>query len=185
MSDVGGPQAGDGRKAQFRMTYSELEDRVLFTGVFVDGTQVNVWLTRRLAFGFLDLAQRFSDATAAGAATDGAAAPPAVKQEITAFEKQAAVQQADLSSPFVSGQPHKDLGNMPLLVTRLSLVPLTEGAVSVRFGLPDRRELSFPVARDTFLTLWNMLEGLIRDRTGWRTVSPRTEPEPAARAVLH
>ena len=162
-------QVHDKRKMQFRLAYSELEDRVLFTGVFIDGTQVNLWLTRRLVLGLMGVARKFSDATAVlGAGGSSVASAPApIKQEIASFQREAAVRQADFDSPFVAGEPHKDLGTAPLLVNRVSLVPGEEGAVTIHFGLTDRRDLSFPVTRETFLTLWNMLERLVKERTDW------------------
>ena len=175
----------DSPKVQFRLNYSELEDRILFTGVFTDGTELNVWFTRRLTFGFLSLARKYSAATAVAGGSD--AVTPQVKENIASFERDAAAQQADRSTPFAAGQPHKDLGKEPLLLNRVTVAPAAENTVSLQFGLPDNRLISFPVSRDTFLTLWDMVEELVQTRTGW-TISPEPESEAAEardQPVLH
>jgi len=160
-------------RVQFRLNYSELEDRILFSGVFSDGTELNLWFTRRLTVGFLGLARKFTAATATAGGSETATAE--VKQHIASFEREAAVKQADRSTPFAAGQPHKELGKEPLLPNRVTLAPLAEGTVSLQFGLPDNRLISFPVSRDTFLTLWDMMEELVQARTGWvEALEPRS-----------
>ncbi len=155
----------DGPKTQFRLNYSDLEDRILFTGVFTDGTELNVWFTRRLTFGFLGLARKYTTATAAAGASE--TMTPKVKEQVASFERDAAVQQADRSTPFSAGQPHKELGKAPLLVNRVTLAPKTENTVSLQFGLPDNRLISLPISRDTVLALWDMTEELVKNRSGW------------------
>ena len=175
----------DGPKVQFRMNYSDVEDRIVFSGVFADGSEMNLWFTRRLTLGFLGLAQKFSSATAAAGGAD--TATPTVKEQIASFERDAAVQQADRSTPFAEGEPHKELGKAPLLVTRVTLTPQSDTAVVLQLGLADKRLISFPVSRDTFLTLWDMLEELVRSRSGWlgSVEAPPAQEKAKAQKVLH
>lgn len=174
-------------RVQFRLSYSDVEDRIRFSGTFADGQEMNLWFTRRLTLGFLDLAMEVSAATSAPAA---AAADPAVKKEIAAFQKDAAVQSADRSTPYDGGTPHQELGAAPLLVNRISVTPQRsaegEDRVTLLFGLTDQRQVSFPIGRDAFLTIWDMMEELVRSKTGWLTTPGKSPQERrGAGSVLH
>lgn len=163
-------------RVQFRLSYSDVEDRIRFSGTFADGQEMNLWFTRRLTLGFLDLATEVSAATSSPAT---AAADPAVKKEIAAFQKDAAVQAADRATPYDGGTPHQELGETPLLVNRITVTPQRVGEgeerVTLVFGLTDQRQVSFPIARDAFLTIWDMVEELVRSKTGWLT-TPQKQP---------
>lgn len=173
-------------RVQFRLSYSDVEDRIQFSGTFADGQEVNLWFTRRLTLGFLDLAVEVSAATTPASG----AADPAVKKEIAAFQKDAAVQAADRSTPYDAGTPHQELGQAPLLVNRISVTPQRtpegEDRVTLVFGLTDQRQISFPIGRDAFLTIWDMIDELVRTKTGWLAVSKRAAGDNAGtRNVLH
>ncbi len=173
-------------RVQFRLSYSDVEDRIQFSGTFADGQEMNLWFTRRLTLGFLDLAIEVSAATTPASG----AADPAVKKEIAAFQKDAAVQSADRSTPYDAGTPHQELGQTPLLVNRISVTPQRtaegEERITLLFGLTDQRQVSFPLGRDAFLTIWDMIDELVRMKTGWLAVTPRAAGErPGKRNVLH
>lgn len=180
-----GEAAAMAPRVQFKLSYSEVEDRILFSGTFADGQEMNLWFTRRLTLGFLDLAGRISAATSGPGAAD-----PSVKKEIAAFQKDAAVQAADKSTPYDAGTPHQELGAAPLLVNRVTVTPQRTGEgedrVSLVFGLIDQRQISFPIGRDAFLTIWDMIDELVRVKTGWLTLPERhAADEASAKAVLH
>lgn len=172
-------------RVQFKLSYSDVEDRIQFSGTFADGQEMNLWFTRRLTLGFLDLAGKVS------AATSGAEAAAAeVKKEIAAFQKDAAVQAADRSTPYDAGTPHQDLGAAPLLVNRVTVTPQRgEGSgdrVTLVFGLTDQRQVSFPITRDGFLTIWDMVDELVRTKTGWLDLPERSVADTGpAKGVLH
>lgn len=168
-------------RVQFKLSYSDVEDRILFSGTFADGQEMNLWFTRRLTLGFLDLAGKVSAATSGPGAAD-----PVAKKEIAAFQKDAAVQAADRSTPYDAGTPHQDLGAAPLLVNRISVKPEGEDRVSLVFGLTDQRQISFPIARDAFLTIWDMIDELVRNKTGWLFLPEKSSGETRPpRSVLH
>ncbi len=157
-------------RVQFRLSYSEVEDRILYSGTFADGQEMNLWFTRRLTLGFLELADRVS------VSTSGVSANPTAMKEVAAFQKDAAMQSADLSTPYDGGAPHQELGEAPLLVTKVTVKPEGEGRITLTFGLADKRQISFPVARDVFLTIWNLIDELVRKKTGWLSVqSPMSQ----------
>lgn len=185
-------------RVQFRLSYSDVEDRILFSGTFADGQEMNLWFTRRLAIGFLDLAEEISAATASvpGAAGSADTATAEMKKEIAAFQKDAAVQSADRATPYDAGTPHRELGTAPLLVNKISVTPQKTGEGEDRivlvFGLTDKRQVSFPIGRGAFLTIWDMVEELVRVKTGWLSVPKLTNrskqdagSDPAKRKVLH
>ena len=168
-------------RVQFKLSYSDVEDRILFSGTFADGQEMNLWFTRRLTLGFLDLAGKISAATSGTASAD-----PVAKKEIAAFQKDAAVQSADRSTPYDAGTPHQDLGAAPLLINRVSVKPQGEDRVSLVFGLTDQRQVSFPIARDAFLTIWDMIDELVRTKTGWLSLPEnRTGQDRPPQSVLH
>lgn len=168
-------------RVQFKLSYSEVEDRILFSGTFADGQEMNLWFTRRLTLGFLNLAGKVSAATSGTGAAD-----PVAKKEIAAFQKDAAVQAADRSTPYDAGTPHQELGAAPLLINRVSVKPEGEDRVSLVFGLTDQRQISFPIARDAFLTIWDMIDELVRSKTGWLSPSENLAREGhPSRNVLH
>lgn len=171
-------------KLQFRVSYSDVEDRILLSGSFVDGSELSLWLTRRLTFGLTDLAKSFVTQTSK---TEN----PELRDRMVDFERDAATRVADRKTPYEGGTPHQDLGSQPLLVNRLTIKPESgeQGErVTLQFGVIDGRMISFPIPRQTFLAIWNMIEELIRTRTGWleapRHISEGDAPQ-AETSVVH
>ena len=168
------------QKLQFRVSYSEVEDRILLSGSFVDGKELNLWLTRRLTFGLTGLAQKF-------AAQTTKVENPVLKDQMADFERDAASRSSDRATPYEGGTPHKELGEAPLLVNRLTLKPEGEERVILQFGVTDGRLISFPIPRKTFLAIWDMMEELIRVRTGWLESPERiaigAEPTPETKSL--
>lgn len=152
-------------KLQFRVSYSEVEDRILLSGSFVDGSELSLWLTRRLTFGLTDLAKSFLTQTSK---TEN----PELRERMADFERDAATRVADRNTPYEGGKPHEALGETPMLVNRLTIKPEGDARVVLQFGIIDGRMISFPIPRQTFLAIWDMMEELIRTRTGWLEAPP-------------
>ncbi len=165
---------------QFRVSYSEVEDRLFLSGTFADGKELKLVLTRRLTLGFLDLAGKFSDHTTP-------VKDPVVKTHVVEFERDAASQSADRSRPYKGGTPPVELGEDPVLCIKISLSPKDQGRVQLNIGLVNGKQVSFPLARKTFYAVWDMIVEIVRDRTGWTKASdlPTARPQPGPSTVLH
>lgn len=151
----------DGPRLQFRVQYHQEEDRILLSGAFPNGSSMALWLTRHLAFGFIDIAGRVARDTAA-------AADPDTQAQIADFDREAASRSVDRESGYAGGR--NTLGPDPVLINRIGLTPRDNGEVTVVFGLTDKRDLSFSLPRKTFLALWDLLEELVRTKTPWLTM---------------
>jgi len=165
---------------QFRVSYSEVEDRLFLYGTFADQKELKVIMTRRLALGFLELAEKFSDHTTP-------IQDPVSKSQVVEFERDAASQAADRTKPYKGGEPHQELGDQPILSNRISISPATEDRVTLHIGLVTGKQVSFPLARKTFYAVWDMIAEIVRDRTGWANAAdlPTARTMPNQSTVLH
>ena len=165
---------------QFRVSYSEVEDRLFLNGTFADRKELKIILTRRLTLGFLGLAEKFSDYVTP-------VQDPVSKSQVVEFERDAATQSADRTKPYQGGEPHQDLGEDPILCNRISISPAGEDKITLHIGLVTGKQVSFPLARKTFYAIWDMIAEIVRDRTGWtdtaKLSTARTAPNPST--VLH
>jgi len=165
---------------QFRISYSEVEDRLFFYGTFADQKELKVILTRRLTLGFLGLAEKFSDHTTP-------VQDPVSKSQVVEFERDAASQAADRTKPYKGGEPHHELGGDPVLCNRISINPAGEDRVTLNIGLVTGKQVSFPLARKTFYAVWDMIAEIVRDRTEWAKAAdlPTARSVPNQSTVLH
>lgn len=165
---------------QFRVSYSEVEDRLFLFGTFADQKELKVILTRRLTLGFLGLAEKFSNHTTP-------VQDPVSKSQVVEFERDAATQSADRSKPYEGGEPHQELGDQPILCNRISINPASEDRVILHIGLVTGKQVSFPLARKTFYAVWDMVAEIVRDRTGWANATdlPVARAKPSQPTVLH
>lgn len=145
---------------QFRISYSEVEDRLFLSGTFADQKELKLILTRRLTLGFLGLAEKFSNHVTP-------VQDPVGKAQVAEFEREAATQEADRTQPYKGGEPHQDLGGDPILCNRISIAPAGDERVMLHIGLVTGKQVSFPLARKTFYAVWDMIAEIVRDRTGW------------------
>ncbi|MGN7612250.1 hypothetical protein ACQZV8_09220 [Magnetococcales bacterium HHB-1] len=116
---------------QLQVSYSSLEDRILLRINTHDEMMFQFWLTRYIVKRFWPLLMQALGKTAPpqGALPFEAAEAQQMKarqQQLSSFQHQAAIEQADFKQNFKKGRVHKILGDAPLLVHTCVLRPKQE-----------------------------------------------------------
>ncbi len=142
------------RELQFSISFAPKEDRLLMRGAFPDGTEVRLWLTRRITRGIQKLADEVSKRMVKGDVTSEDA-----KHKVAQFSRHEAVQQADYGQAFKKGEPHPKMGSQPLLVVSVSFTVLEGDRIGVVFDLEDGKRMSFAMEADH---LWGLVHLVMR-----------------------
>ncbi len=170
-----------GAAMQFRIGYSMQEDRVLLCIAAADGTEVKLWLTRRMTLRFCTVARKFATETAHGRSDT-------VRRHVSAFERAAAAEQSDRQSQYRGGTPHPTYGEQPRLAVKASLTPKEGGEIALQFVVDGGTGISFSLDRSSFLAFWDLLDSIVHGKTGWYgdALDSFTIENPAQQsAVLH
>jgi hypothetical protein len=125
---------------QISIRYRQDHDRILVDINTGAGTEVQVWLTRRMALRLWPLLNRVvidHFAIPLDAKTDGfvdlAAMDTRTKTMLADFRREEAMQNADFNTPYQSGAMQHPLGHNPLLVTEVNLTPFGNGQLQLKF----------------------------------------------------
>ena len=120
---------------QLSVRYAREEDRILVLVNSIDGDELTLWLTRRLALGFWPLLNKVV-ADHAVPVENLARFPLADdldKQMIVEFQRTETLEKSDFSTPYKSASGKPVLGPQPLLVTEVRLKRLANGFLQIEF----------------------------------------------------
>ena len=172
---------------QISIRYHQDHDRILVDINTGAGTEVQVWLTRRMSLRLWPLLNRVvidHFAVPPDAKTDGfvdlAAMDVQTKALLADFDRDVAMQKADFSTPYQTGTVQHPLGHNPLVVTEVSLTPygnrqlqlsfkevLEAPAANRGFQMDLSAELVFAVVK---------LMGHALEQSQWDVGQPAAEP---------
>lgn len=172
---------------QISIRYRQDHDRILVDINTGAGTEVQVWLTRRMSLRLWPLLNRVvidHFAVPPDAKTDGfvdlAAMDVQTKALLADFDRDVAMQKADFSTPYQTGTVQHPLGHNPLVVTEVSLTPygnrqlqlsfkevLEAPAANRGFQMDLSAELVFAVVK---------LMGHALEQSQWDVGQPGAEP---------
>ncbi len=125
---------------QLSARYHQEQDRILVRINSTDGTEMRLWLTRRLT---LALWPALNQAVVEHVARqDGSTAhllDAASKKMLADFQRAAVLQDADFSTPYQGAQEAPEaatfpLGSAPLLVTEVRITPVANGPLKIAFN---------------------------------------------------
>ena len=138
---------------QLNLTYDPDQDRLIARINTNTGLELRLWLTRRLTIGFLPLLRKLTDeqgtradALAAANGAPRAPADPKVRELLNEFKKDAALQQSDFKTPFKESAESAATGDSPILVSEITVTPLTNAHLQVKFsgkvaGVAQKRDV--------------------------------------------
>ncbi|QTN28831.1 hypothetical protein HZ993_03015 [Rhodoferax sp. AJA081-3] len=125
---------------QISIRYRQDHDRILVDINTGSGTEVQVWLTRRMSLRLWPLLNRVvidHFAIPQDAKTDGfvdlAAMDVQTKALLADFNREEAMQKADFSTPYQTSVTQRPMGPNPLVVTEVSLTPYGNGKLQLNF----------------------------------------------------
>lgn len=107
---------------QLQLAYSAEQDRILIRINSDDAQEVRCWLTRRMV---LRLMPSIKTVMKTMITVDHPLAEPA-REALLDMSRQAALQQADFSTPFTETPQKLPLGAEPLVVTQIELLPMPQ-----------------------------------------------------------
>jgi hypothetical protein len=162
---------------QLSARYHQEQDRILVRINSIDGTEMRLWLTRRLT---LALWPALNKAVVEHVARqDGNTAhlrDEASKKMLADFQREAVLKEADFSTPYVDTPETPDtatfpLGSAPLLVTEVRITPVANGPLKIAFneqlaGQANARGFQVELAPPLVHGLVQLLERALR-QSAW------------------
>jgi len=143
------------KELQFAVAYIPTEDRLRINGLFPDGSEVKVLLTRRLVRNLLGSVGQVAEKMVPAEKV----ATPQAKKAVASFNREAAVQKADFSKKYAGGgAPHPELGDDAQLVTEVQMAPLTSGKIRFRLVLASKKYVETALPEQTFWGLIHLIE---------------------------
>lgn len=126
---------------QISIRYRQDQDRILVDINTGKGTEVQMWLTRRMSLRLWPLLNRVvldHFAIPSDAKTDGfvnlAAMDTRTKTLLVEVKRDEAMQKADFETPYQTGAIAHPLGHNPLLVTEVNITPFGNGQLHLNFN---------------------------------------------------
>ena len=124
---------------QLNIQYQPDQDRVLARINTSAGTELRLWLTRRITIGLLPILRKVeheqlqkSVATQPEADMGMTAADPKVREMLSEFKKERTLQQADFKTPYKEPEPGLPV-EPPLLVVEVQITPLANFSARIKF----------------------------------------------------
>jgi hypothetical protein len=138
---------------QFSARHDATQDRMLLLASFPDGTEIRVWMTRRLVRNLIGMSGQVAERMVPQQVVE-----PEVKKEVARFQREAAVQKANFRKDFEGGTPHPELGGEAHLVTEIRIAPKDGGSVHVKLALDNGKFVAWQVPSPTFWGLMHLIE---------------------------
>ena len=155
---------------QLSLVYHDMEDRLLWLVNTTDQSEARFWLTRRLTSHLLpQVPQVLADQIAMCAPLETPLYSDLYKSLFSDLHRQNLLSQSDFSKPYLSGQ-RSLVGDEPLLVTEISLMPRKEGQtwIKIRETLSGREERALEMQMAPLLLQgFHHLLCEIVPKTGW------------------
>lgn len=128
---------------QLSVRYLEAQDRILVRVNTREGTEMGLWLTRRLTLALWPALNRAVVEHASRQEDAGAMLRDDISKKILSeFQREAVLQDADFTTPYQDAALPSTwpLGTQPLLVTEVRITPEPNGPLKISFSeqLPDQ-----------------------------------------------
>ena len=176
---------------QISIRYRQDHDRILVDINTGAGSEVQVWLTRRMSLRLWPLLNRVvidHFAISQDARNDGfvdlAAMDLQTKTLLANFNREEAMQKADFSTPYQTGATQHPLGHNPLVVTQVSLTPYGNGKLQLNFTEaldepPSNRGFQMDLSTELVFAVIKLL-GHALEQAQWELGQPGAAPLRAA-----
>jgi hypothetical protein len=136
---------------QVTVSYVREQDRLLIRINDKSGTELQAWLTRRLALALLPVLSKISNEQMQKVADSDAPATNLEdkrEQLMSAFEKEGALRGGDFKTPYKKPPENMPAGPQPLLLTEIKVTPLEGGLLQLVMleklpGQENTRNLQF------------------------------------------
>ncbi|MES9967852.1 MAG: hypothetical protein ABW074_11360 [Sedimenticola sp.] len=136
---------------QINVQFDPQEDRLLLSVRADDDSEIRAWLTRRYCRLLLGILGKLAREDQAAADSDEA------RRAIEAFERDAALANADFSTSYDSSATSHPLGEEPVLVTKIEYQPAENQMIILSLGLPDGRNINLNLSRDLLFALIKLI----------------------------
>ena len=167
---------------QLNIQYQADQDRVLARINTNAGTELRLWLTRRMTLGLLPVLRKVENeqlekslAAQPDEELGMTAKDPKVREMLSEFKKERTLQQADFKTPYKGPEP-RQTAEQPLLVVEVQITPLPNFSARIKFAaLPadntQRREIKMELDQKMMLGLVHLLDKAFSD-SRWGETSP-------------
>jgi hypothetical protein len=167
---------------QLNIQYQADQDRVLARINTNAGTELRLWLTRRMTLGLLPVLRKVENeqlekslAAQPDEELGMTAKDPKVREMLSEFKKDRTLQQADFKTPYKEPEPGQT-AEQPLLVVEVQITPLPNFSARIKFAaLPadntQRREIKMELDQKMMLGLVHLLDKAFAD-SRWGETSP-------------
>lgn len=143
---------------QFNFSYQTDEDRLLLRVNTHDGTEIRLWLTRRISRLLWELLVRRLETAPEVAAQ----ATPQAKRSVVAFKRQAAVSNANFKKSYDDKAKALPLGKAPLLVTKLKAGTVGSGTHSIIFVPKEGKDVALTMSDEAILTFLHLFGQIVK-----------------------
>jgi hypothetical protein len=168
--------------AQLNVTYDPLQDRVLLRVGSSDGTEIRLWLTRRLLLGLRPMWQRAVEharslVLPAGATHDA-------RNALIELERESVRTVGDFKSPFkaAAAPTQLPLGELPLLVSEVRLTPQPSGNLKSEWE-ENGKAVTMELAPAMMHALSELIDQAVL-QAEWGVTLPAPEPVAASADVV-
>ncbi len=175
---------------QLNIQYQADQDRVLARINTSAGTELRLWLTRRLTLGLLPLLRKVENeqlekslAAQPEADLGMTAKDPKVREMLSEFKKERSLQQADFKTPYK--EPETGLpAELPLLVVEVQITPLANFSARLKLfaTLADpaqKREIKMELDQKMMHGLVHLMDKAFNDSRWGQTTLSSTTPDAA------
>jgi len=143
---------------QFNFSYQTEEDRLLLRVNTHEGTEIRLWLTRRISRLLWELlVRRLETAPEVAAQTT-----PQAKRSVVAFKRQAAVSNANFKKTYDDKAKALPLGDAPLLIVKLKAGTVATGAHSIVFVPKDGKDVALTLSDEAILTFLHLFGQIVK-----------------------
>ncbi|MEQ8246349.1 MAG: hypothetical protein RID42_01575 [Alphaproteobacteria bacterium] len=143
---------------QFNFSYQTDEDRLLLRVNTHEGSEIRLWLTRRVARLLWELLVRRLETAPEVAAQ----ASPQAKRSVVAFKRQAAVSNANFKKTYENKPKELPLGEAPLLIVKLKAATVTPGTHALTFVPKSGKEVSLTMSEEAILTFLHLFGQIVK-----------------------
>lgn len=143
---------------QFNFSYQSDEDRLLLRVNTHEGTEIRLWLTRRISRLLWELLVRRLETAPEVAAQ----ATPQAKRSVVAFKRQVAVSNANFKKTYDDKDKALPMGEAPLLVTKLKAGTVGSGTHSIAFVPKAGKEVALTMSDDAILTFLHLFSQIVK-----------------------
>ena len=169
---------------QLQVTFLSDHDRLLARINTQDGAQLRFWLTRRLVQRLWPGLVQVTETITLGNPSTGrpsAAVVGDARGMMTEMARESALSQADFSTPFEGEATSLPLGEEPLLITRVDLIPQAGGQLCLALRQDETRGLEINMSDQLMHAFCTLIQKEV-EKAGWGFKLDWADEAPAAGA---